>query len=392
MNPLPLALGELRRHKGGAFAVVAVIALAVALGVAIVAQERALRESATRAAGEFDLVLGAPGNPTQLVLTTIYLQPAALDLLPADAWGRVARTPGVAGVAPVAVTDSYAGYTVVGTGDGLLAAAALSEGRIPSGAGEAMVGSDVELALGARFRPQHGTPSENLLESHEHDASLTVVGRLAPRGTPWDRAIVVPMVAVAAMHDAHAGDRRVAPVQAMRVPALVVKPASVADAYRLRSEFRALGWLALFPAEVLLPMYRLLGNVRDLFAWTALAYQALVAAAVLLVVLAVLASRRQSLGVLRALGAPPSYLFLVVWVQCLVLIGTGIAAGALMGTAACYAIASMIHARTGLAIGFPLGWPEWRALGALLAAGSVFATIPSLLALRIPAVRLLRAA
>ena len=73
MNPFPLVVAELRRHRLGASAVVALIALAVALGVALGAQESALRRASARAADRFDLVVGAPGSPTQLVLTTVYL-------------------------------------------------------------------------------------------------------------------------------------------------------------------------------------------------------------------------------------------------------------------------------------------------------------------------------
>jgi putative ABC transport system permease protein len=60
-----------------------------------------------------------------------------------------------------------------------------------------------------------------------------------------------------------------------------------------------------FPAEVLVPLYALLGEVRELVAGMALAFQILLIGAVLLVIVAALAARRQSIGVLRALGAPP---------------------------------------------------------------------------------------
>src|SRR5262245_16862653 len=106
MNPFPLVLAELRRNVSGGVAIVALIAIAVALGVAVTAQERALRQASARAADRFDLIVGAPGSPTQLVLTTVYLQPASLELLSAEVLPRLAREPGVAAVAPVAITDS----------------------------------------------------------------------------------------------------------------------------------------------------------------------------------------------------------------------------------------------------------------------------------------------
>ncbi|MEZ5668644.1 MAG: hypothetical protein R3F55_14635 [Alphaproteobacteria bacterium] len=48
VQPRPIALNDLRQNRAGAFAIVALVALAVALGVAVSAQERALREGSAR--------------------------------------------------------------------------------------------------------------------------------------------------------------------------------------------------------------------------------------------------------------------------------------------------------------------------------------------------------
>ena len=126
-----------------------------------------------------------------------------------------------------------------------------------------MIGVGVDLTIGAKIRPTHGTPAENTFEAHPHDAELTIVGRLDRSGTPWDRAILVPIEALWAMH-ANAGDEsavassRVGPpwsaADAKPVPALVVRPVTVSDAYRLRQQFRGKEATALFPAEVLNPL------------------------------------------------------------------------------------------------------------------------------------------
>jgi len=92
VNPLPLVLAEMRRNPLGSTAIVVLIALATACGVVVSAQERALRAASTRAAERFDLIVGAAGSPTQLVLTTVYLQPAPLDLLPAETLRDLAQS------------------------------------------------------------------------------------------------------------------------------------------------------------------------------------------------------------------------------------------------------------------------------------------------------------
>jgi putative ABC transport system permease protein len=398
VNPLPLVLAELRRNPLGCAAVVALIAVAVALGIGATVQERALRLASARAADRFDLVVGAPGSPTQLVLTTVYLQPAALELLPEETLSQLAREPGVASVAPVAVTDSHRGYTIVGTTGAFAGAGGVDEGRMFARAHEAVIGSAVQLALGGSILPAHGSPAENVLEAHEHDFALAIVGRLRATGTPWDRAILVPIEATWAMHEHDAAERSHAEDAALpwpperweRVPAVVVKPRTVSDAYLLRAKYRGHGTVALFPAEVLNPLYRLLGDARDFVAWMALAFQALLVLAVLLVIVAVLASRRQSIGVLRAMGAPPAFVFLTVWLQAALLIAAGILVGAALGWGAGRALGAWLSASTGLTLDATPGVPEALLLLGLLLGGSLLAVLPSLAALRVSPVRLLR--
>jgi putative ABC transport system permease protein len=409
VNPFPLIIAELRRNPLGCAAVVALIAIAVALGVALSAQERALRLASARAADRFDLVVGAPGSPTQLVLTTVYLQPSALELVPAQTLLDLQADGGVADVAPIAVTDSFRGYMLVGT----TARFATDGGRLPVVVGrafsridEALIGSTVELAVGGSIRPVHGAPSQNIIETHDHDAELTIVGRLARTGTPWDRAILVPIEASWKLHakpspgatglsgsvePSHIGPPWMAgDVQA--VPALVVRPRSVGDAYRLRQQHRNRETVALFPAEVLNQLYALLGNVHDVLRSMTFAFDGLLVSAVLLVIVTALSARRQSIGVLRALGAPPAFVFVTVWLQGALLI----AAGALIGVALGFALARVIglyaSKELGLAVDAAIGAQELALAAAVMVAGSLLAVAPSLPMLRVPVARLLRIA
>jgi putative ABC transport system permease protein len=114
INPLPVVRAELRRTRAATIAAVALVAVAVALGVAVTAQERALRAGTARAADAFDVLIGARGSPTQLVLSTVYLQPTALDLLTGPILARLDAEPGVAWAAPIALGDSYRSWPTSG--------------------------------------------------------------------------------------------------------------------------------------------------------------------------------------------------------------------------------------------------------------------------------------
>ncbi|MBS1227714.1 MAG: hypothetical protein H6R17_991, partial [Proteobacteria bacterium] len=130
-NPLPVVVADYRRNRLLVIITLALIAIAMAIGVAVIAQERALRQGSARAADDFDLLIGAPGSPTQLVLTSVYLRLQAIPLVDGQVLAKAMRTPGVRYAAPIAFGDNYLGHPIVGT----IAAFADRGGSLPPDAG-----------------------------------------------------------------------------------------------------------------------------------------------------------------------------------------------------------------------------------------------------------------
>ena len=402
INPLPIVRAELRRSWAATIAAVTLIALAAALGIAVSAQERALRAGSALAAEPFDVVVGVRGSPTQLVLGVVYLQPGPLELLPGEMLARLAADAGIAWAAPLAFGDSHLGSPIVGTTADLVTRGGAvwpAHGRVFTTRHEAVIGVDVPLGLGARFVPAHGAPST----AAEPDATLhdgveyQVVGVLPRLGTPWDRAILVPIEAVWRLHarpTGHPSDAtRVGPpweTGAAGASAIVIKAASVADAYRLRGAFRTRDSVAVFPAEVLVELYATLGDARDLLAVVTLLTQGLVVAAIMLAVLATQAQRRRLFGVLRALGASRAYVVAAVWLQVSAVLAAGALAGLALGWLGATVISHVLQARTGLALAPAIAGPELSLVAGLVIVGALIALVPAWHAHRRPVASLLR--
>lgn len=397
---LRFILADLGRLKAGAFVMVLLIALAVALGVGVTLQERALRLGSARAADRFDLVIGAPGSETQLVLSTVFLQPAALPLVPGEVLAALRDDPRVAWAAPVGFGDFHRGFAVIGTTTRLIAETApgFAEGAIFAAEGEAVVGAMVDLSVGDEITPTHG----EIGQGHE-DIHYRVTGRLEPTGTPWDRAILVPIQAVwhvhgmegheAEGHDhdhGHEGFDPDAPLvedwhhgEIPGIPAILVKPASIADAYKLRQDYRANGTtIAVFPAEVLTRLYGTLGDARQVLAAVAAAAQVLVAAALLLVTMTHIDQRRRQIGALRALGAPREAIFTLVWTEVFALILGGVALGLAGGWMAARLLSRAIAQRQGFDLPVELVAGDFASLGSLLALAALLAALPAWTAYR----------
>ena len=396
-NPFPIVRADFRRNRLLVWVTLVLVALSVATGIAVISQERALREGSARAADDFDLLIGAPGSATQLVLTTVYLRPQAIPLMQGDLLAQLSVAEGVKYAAPIAFGDNWQGHPIVGT----IAAFASrggtlspKQGRVFERQGEAVIGSDVQLGVGDHFSPAHGLhhddDDDHDSEEH-HDVSYTVVGRLPARHNVWDRAILVPVEDVWQIHglvqghDPH-GDQHLGPpwdvTRLAGVPAVAVKPVSVAAAYRLRGEFQGGHSLALFPAEVLNDLYLTLGNVRDLMSVLAITTQVLVVVAVLMALLVGFLARQRQFAVLRAMGAGRVYVFSVVWLEVVSLVVLGAALGTVLGWGGSLALSQWMQAELGFAMPVRLGAAEGWLLGGLVASGAIIGLLPAWLTFR----------
>lgn len=387
MNPFPFILSEWRHSRGtlGAMALLIAIGSAISLGVTSV--ERALRESSASAADRFDLIVGAAGSEAQLVLTTIYLQPAALKLMPVEVLKRLRADPGVEFADPIATGDSFAGFPIIGT----TADFASDHGKLSLNGGqwfvhkdEAVVGATTSLKIGDTYTPLHGSASENAIEEHAHTGQqIKVVGRMATTGKPWDNAIIVPFETMLEAHS-HTGHVYTG------IPAIVVKPRSVMDAYRLRNTYRSDLTTAVFPAETLNLLYRTLGDVRELVFWIATSGQLLVLVAVLLGLYATLISRSQGLVALRAIGAGRLFLWLTLWLQAMGMLLAGIVGGLLAGSLVACLAGSILSARLGMNVNARLASDDLWSLYMILMAGALASGLVAWRVYRIPVSSALR--
>jgi len=428
VNPLPVALAMMRRHAVICAAFVVLIALAVGTGGAITAQERALRHGSARAADPFPLIVAAPGSQTDVLLKVVFLQPGSVELLQGEPLRRLMAEDRADFVAPIGFGDSYEGDPIVGTIPALvdhLAAGGL-QGRVFSNALEAVAGATSPLEIGDTFHAAHGHGAE--AESGDyHPQTLTVVGRLPPTGSPWDKAILVPIEFVWQVHGLgtghdpapeHAGEAEEhhdeageehhhehADVEAdvsigppfdlaalPGIPAAVVKPRTLAEAYGLRNTWRTTETTAFFSAEVLVQLYELIGDVRVVMSALAVATQTLLVAAILAGILILMRLYTQRFAVLRALGAPRLYIFAVVWTFSFALIAGGALLGLVVAAALAGSVSSLFEHASGIAMNAAIGLPELALAAGIAVVGALLASVPALLLYRQPVVEGLRGA
>ena len=392
MNPLPLIRAALVRHRFSVLAFVFLVAAGVSLSVAVVSQERALRQGSTLAADRFDLIVAPPGSRIDALLSGVFLRPSSSQLLPPALSAMLLNDSRAVSVSPLAFGDSVGGAPVVGVTASLVEhlSGGLATGRLFAAPNEAVVGAGSSLQIGDKFQPTHGVQHGGNRHSDSdvldaHSVTITVVGRMKPTGSPWDRAVTLPVEQVWLLHHLPTGHDPTTqhlgpPFDAAYTPGIpmaVLQVSDLAAAYKLRSAYNNKESMAFFPAETLLQLYQLVGDIRQLMSLLAFITQALLLVSIMASVLILFRLLLPQFVTLRAIGAPRSYLFAFAWGFTSLLVGLGVLLGLAGGYALSFVISVWLSHKTGVSLQPALGSHEMLMALAILTVGLLLASIPA---------------
>lgn len=393
-----LAASSLWSRRSSASLVVLSIALSVVLLLGIERLRDQARVSFTSTISGVDLVVGARTGPINLLLYTVFRLGNPTANVSWQAYQQIAALPEVAWAVPLSLGDSHLGYPVVATqaeyfryyrhGDDQ--SLRLREGVLFEDLFDVVVGADVAHRLG--YRPgdalvlAHGA-GQVALTRHDN-LPFRVSGILAPTGTPVDTSLHISLAAFEALHQGWRGGIRLPGLagDASRLRERVLVPRQITGfllglhsrtaVFALQRQINT--WsqeplLAILPGLTLHQLWDLIAvaeNALQVVSWLVLlvALTALVTA-----MLTGLNERRREMAILRAVGAGPQHIFLLVLGECLLLGGLGI----VLGVALLHGIGLLVAPWLAATLGMPVSfWPPsageyWLLL--MVLAGSVIA-------------------
>ena len=395
---LVLALKGALARRGTLGLMLVSIALATALLLAVERIRHDARQSFVQSVSGVDLVVGPRGGAVPLLMHAVFRVGDASTGMRWESYRQIAAHPAVDWALPLALGDSYRGFAVLGTTPdyferfryGDRQALRLADGQPFTGLFEAVLGSEVAKRFGHRpgdrIALAHGSGhiEEGPAGPGHDDRPFTVVGILAPTGTPVDRSVHVSLESIAALHVDWVGG---APVPGLALPGealtkfdLAPKEISAAlvglkrraDAFRMQrhvNELRDEPLMAVLPGIALDELWRTLGLMeRTLFAVSALVV-AVGLAGLAATMLAGLAERRRELAVLRALGAGPGALCLMLLAEGLFVTAAGALAGLALLAAGSAAAAPWLLDQFGIVLG-----QRWPSVNELLLVGAIVGT------------------
>jgi len=410
---LAVALRSAWSRRGTLALVLLSVALSTFLLLGVERLRSDVRENFSQSVSGTDLIVGARTGPMQLLLYAVFRVGGATNNVRFDSLEAIAKHRAVAWMVPLSLGDSHRGFAVLATtaayferfryGD--RQTLVLAQGRAFSGdlAGlyEVVLGAEAADRLGYRLGDQltlsHGGGG---MPGAEHaDKPFTVVGILQRTGTPVDRTLHISLQAMAAIHlDWVAGvplpGRRISAEQARaadldpkQVTAALIglkNRAAVFAVQRAVADFEAEPLMAVLPGVALDELWNVVGaGERALLAMSAMVAVVSLAGLVA-VVLAGLNERRRELAVLRAVGAAPRHVLLMLAAEGAMVTLLGVALGVAAVAAAVMALAPWLQSSYGITL--TLSAPtaaQWGLLAAVLAAGFVASLVPGWRAYRL---------
>ena len=410
---LAIAWASALNRRGTLALVMAGIALATALLLGLERLRTDIREGFSTSVSGTDLVVGARSSPIQLMLYAVFRVGGATNNVSMDSLRAVEAHRAVAWLVPLSLGDSHRGRPVLGTSTayfehfrhGDRQPLVLAQGRpfagTLDGLYEAVIGAEVAEALGytlgERIVLSHG--SGGALGADHADKPFTVVGVLARTGTPVDRTVHVSLEALEAIHLDWAGG---APIPGLAIPAEAARKfdlspqqataalvglknrVAVFNVQRFVAEYEAEPLMAVLPAVALDELWQVVGPAEQ----SLLVISGLVAvvslASLVAVVLAGLNERRRELAVLRAVGAGPRQVLLLLAAEGAMVTLAGALVGVLMAALAVLGAGPLLQQHFGILLSTaPPTAAQWGLLGAVLAAGMLASLVPGWRAYRL---------
>lgn len=307
-----------------------IVSVMVLLGVEHI-RHQAKKHFANTVSG-VDLIVGARTGQTNLLLYSVFRLGLANNNISWQAFNNIKHHQQVEWAVPISLGDSHKGYSVVATNKdyfehfkyGQQHPLKFDQGRPFSQPFELVLGADVarnlHYQLGDPLYLSHGLAATSFQQHQTH--AFTVVGILAPTGTPIDQSLHVTLQGIEAIHQPHIPKDNASALQPQTITAVFVGLKSKLATFsvqRFVNHHTAEPLLAIIPGIALTHMWQSMSVIEDVLRLIS----TLVFCASLLglsaMLMATIQSRHQEIQLLRLVGASPRFLFFFIQFEALLL-------------------------------------------------------------------------
>jgi putative ABC transport system permease protein len=302
------------------------VSIFVLLGIEHIRQQA--KSSFNNTVSGIDLIVGARTGEINLLLYSVFRLGNATNNISWSSYQDISTNPKVAWTIPISLGDSHKGYRVMGTTNdyfkhfryGQKQTLNFTQGKPFSEVFDVVLGAEVarklNYQLGTQLVLAHGVASTSFTQ-HD-DKPFRIVGILQPTGTPVDQTVHVSLRGIEAVH-AKRGQHDFTPTT---ITAFMVGLKSKMATFHVQREinnYQPEPLSAILPGVALSQLWQITAIMEN----TLILVSILVLLASLLGLSAMLLTsireRRREIAIMRSLGAPPSFLFLLIQTEALLI-------------------------------------------------------------------------
>lgn len=405
---LKLARQSLWNRRGTALMTLFSLTISLVLLFGIDHIRKEARQSFTSTVAGTDLIVGARSGQLNLLLYSVFRIGNATANVSWATYQRISKHPQISWTIPLSLGDSHRGYRVLGTNADYFThyryanqqTLQFAQGQPFGEVYDTVLGAEVANKLGYQLGDEitlaHGIGAVSF--SEHKDKPFTVTGILAPTGTPLDQTVHVSLEGIEAIHidwqqGAPMPGRKISAEQALQqdltpksITAFMVGLESRMATFvvqRQINEFRGEALSAILPGVALAELWQMLSMVENLLLLITLLVLIAGLVGMMTTLLASMKERQREMAILRAVGAHPRYLFMLIQLEVLLLTSIALLTAAVVLVAALWGLQNTLASSYGLFINInPFSLQSLYWAGAILAASALLACIPAISAYR----------
>ena len=402
-----LALKSVLNRKATAILTILTVAVSVILLLGVERVRTEAKSSFANTISGTDLIVGGRSGQVNLLLYSVFRIGNATNNIDWKSYEEFSQHKAVKWAIPISLGDSHKGFRVMGTNQsyfehyryGSKQPLTLQQGREFDELFDVVIGADVARQLNYEIGDQiilaHGI--SDVAFSRHDNLPFTIVGIIAPTGTPVDKTVHVSLEAIEAIHVGwesganlgHTPDAdtlRTFDFQPKQITAMMLGLNSKIQTFALQREINT---YRKEPLSAIMPGIAL----HELWGMMSVAEQALLIVSGFVVVagllgmlsslLTSLQERRREMAILRAMGARPRHVFglLISEASALTFLGITLGVGLLFGLIA--VVAPIVQQSYGINISISaITSHEWKLILMVQVAGIIIGFIPAFRAYR----------
>ncbi|MDP2588475.1 ABC transporter permease [Vibrio splendidus] len=402
-----LALKSVLNRKATAILTILTVAVSVILLLGVERVRTEAKSSFANTISGTDLIVGGRSGQVNLLLYSVFRIGNATNNIDWKSYEEFSQHNAVKWAIPTSLGDSHKGFRVMGTNHsyfenyryGSKQPLTFQQGKEFNQLFDVVIGADVakklDYKIGDHIILAHGI--SDVAFSRHDNLPFTIVGILAPTGTPVDKTVHVSLEAIEAIHvgwesganlghtpNAEALKQR--DFQPKQITAMMVGLKSKIQTFALQREINN---YRQEPLSAIMPGIAL----HELWGMMAVAEQALLIVSGFVVIagllgmlsslLTSLQERRREMAILRAMGARPRHVFGLLISEASALTFLGITLGVAVLFALIAVVAPIVQQSYGINISISAITPhEWKLLMLVQVAGIIIGFIPAFRAYR----------